>query len=181
MNNYLQTMLGGGNSLTIRKLTEEDLNTRVLWMNNPAIYSSMHFDLPITLEKTMDWFYNNEGNEKRADMVVLEDGEIVAFCGITNIDPIIKKGEIYTFVNPEQKGKGYGTKARILLLNYAFTELGLNKVFSITNEDNVPSWKVNEKLGYTLEGRHRKEYLTKDGEWKDRLYYGLLKEEFMNM
>ena len=150
-------------------------------MNNPAIYSSMHFELPITLEKTTMWYRNNIGNEKRADMVVLDDGKIVAFCGITGIDPIVKKGESYTFVCPEMKGKGIGTKARILMLEYAFTELGLNKVFCLTNEDNYPSCKLSEKLFFKLEGRHRKEYLTADGEWKDRLYYGLLKEEFFEL
>lgn len=147
-------------------------------MNNPAIYSSMHFDLPITLEKTMEWFNNNQGNEKRADMVVLEDGVIIAFCGITSINPVIGKSELYIFVNPNNQAKGYGTKATLLLCKYGFEEKGLHKIYLETNEDNYAAQKVYERCGFKLEGRHRKEYLAKDGEWKDRLYYGLLKEEF---
>ncbi|MCQ2217124.1 MAG: GNAT family N-acetyltransferase [Paludibacteraceae bacterium] len=165
----------------IRRLQIEDLPIRIEWMNNPAIYSTMHYDLPITLEKTTQWFYNNVNNVHRADMVVLDEKkQIVAFCGVTAIDLVVKKGESYTFVNPNMKGQGIGTKARTLLLNYVFNELGLNKVYCYTNEDNVASWKLSEKLGFKLEGVHRKEYFTANGEWKNRLYHGLLKEEWLN-
>lgn len=165
--------------MEIRRLAFGDLFTRVEWMNNPAIYKTMHFEVPITLEKTEQWFKNNIGNEKRIDMVVVDAEEIVAFCGITSIDPIIKKGESYTFVHPDKKGKGIGTIARTLLLDYVFGEFGLNKVYCYTNEDNLGSCHLSEKLGFKLEGRHRKEYLTPEGKWKDRLYYGLLKEEWL--
>lgn len=166
--------------MELRRLQKEDLSTRVLWMNNPAVYTSMHFALPITLEGTEKWYDNNVGNEKRADVVLIEDGEIVAFAGITNIDSTLRKGESYTFVSPDKQGKGIGTRARKMVLDFAFGELGLNKVFAYTNEDNVPSCKLSEKLGFKLEGRFRQEYLNKDGVLKDRLYYGLLKEEWLN-
>lgn len=167
--------------MEIRKLQVEDLPIRVEWMNNPSIYKTMHFEIPITLEKTEQWFNNNLGNEKRLDMVVTDGDEIVAFCGITSIDPVIKKGESYTFVHPDKKGKGIGTIARTLLLDYVFGELGLNKVYCFTNEDNFCSSHLSEKLGFKLEGRHRKEYLTQSGELKDRLYYGLLKNEWKGL
>lgn len=167
--------------MELRRLQKEDLPTRVLWMNNPAVYSSMHFTLPITLEGTERWYDSNVTNEKRADVVLVEDGEIVAFAGITNIDPILRKGESYTFVSPDMQGRGIGTRARKMVLDFAFGELGLNKVFAYTNEDNIPSCKLSEKLGFTLEGRFRQEYINKEGELKDRLYYGLLKKEWLNI
>lgn len=167
-------------TMEIRRLQKSDLLTRVLWMNNPAVYSTMHFALPITIEGTEKWFDDNVDNEKRADMVLIEGGEIVAFAGITNIDKTLRKGESYTFVNPEMQGKGIGTIARRLVLDFAFGELGLNKVFAYTNEDNVASCRLSEKLGFTLEGRFRQEYVNKNGELKDRLYYVLLKEEWLN-
>lgn len=165
--------------MEIRRLQKSDLPTRILWMNNPDVYTSMHFTLPITLEGTEKWFENNMDNERRADVVLIEGGEIVAFAGITNIDKTLQKGESYTFVNPEMQGKGIGTRARRMVLEFAFSELELNKVFAYTNEDNVASCRLSEKLGFTLEGRFRQEYINKNGELKDRLYYGLLKEEWL--
>lgn len=166
--------------MELRRLQKEDLPTRVLWMNNPAVYSGMHFSLPITLEGTKKWFENNVGNVKRADVVLMEDDEIVAFAGITNIDSTLRKAESYTFVSPDKQGKGIGTRARKMVLDYAFGELGLNKVFAYINEDNIRSYKLSEKLGFKLEGRLRQEYINKNGEFRDCLYYGILKEEWFN-
>ena len=164
--------------MIIRRLEKGDLETRVEWMNNPLIYSSMHFEVPILMERTIQWYESNLTNDKRFDVTVLEDGEIVAFGGFTSINREIGKAETYLFASPFQLHKGIGTRAKKLICEFGFNELGLNKIYFITNEDNYASIRVNEKCGFKLEGRLRKEYLTKDGEFKDRLYFGLLKEEW---
>lgn len=148
-------------------------------MNNPKIYSNMHFEVPILMERTLQWFESNQSNKCRCDVTVIEGDSIVAFGGITSINWEIGKAETYLFADPILLHKGIGTKAKNLICEYAFQELGLNKIYFITNEDNFASIRVNEKCGFKLEGRLRKEYLTKDGLLKDRLYYGLLKEEWI--
>ena len=114
--------------MKIRRLQKEDLQTRVEWMNNEKVYSSMHFSVPVVMENTVRWFENNIGNEKRADVAFEEDGEIVAFGGLTGVDPTLKKAELYIFVNPNIQAKGYGTKATMLLCEYGFNEMGLHNV-----------------------------------------------------
>ncbi len=164
--------------MIIRRLVKGGLEARVEWMNNPLIYSSMHFEVPIMMERTLQWYESNLTNDKRFDVTVLEDGEIVAFGGFTSINREIGKAETYLFASPFQLHMGIGTRAKKLICEFGFKELGLNKIYFITNEDNYASIRVNEKCGFKLEGRLRKEYLTKDGEFKDRLYFGLLKEEW---
>ena len=125
-------------------------------------------------------FANNIGNKQRSDLVLCDTNNvIVAFCGITNIDSKLRKGEIYTFVNPYEHHKGIGTIAKQLMIEYAFKNLNLNKVYSIVNEDNVPSSRINEKLGFKLEGRIRQDDVNEDGKFRDRLYYGLLQNEYI--
>ena len=164
--------------MEIRRLSFEDLRTRVEWMNNPLIYTSMHYEVPILLEKTIQWYEKNLKDDKRCDITVLEDSEIVAFGGFTSINREVGKAETYLFADPFHLHKGVGTRAKKLICEYGFEELGLNKLYFITNEDNYASIRVNEKCGFKLEGRMREEYLTKDGTLKDRLYYGLLKKEW---
>lgn len=166
--------------MEIRRLSFEDLPTRVAWMNNPLIYSSMHYEVPILLDKTIQWYEKNLKDDRRCDITVLEDGEIVAFGGFTSINREVGKAETYLFADPFQLHKGVGTRAKKLICKFGFEELGLNKLYFVTNEDNYASIRVNEKCGFKLEGRMRQEYLTKDGELKDRLYYGLLKTEWLN-
>lgn len=164
--------------MEIRRLRREDLKARVAWMNNPAIYKSMHFDVPVTMAKTLEWFLGNLASKKRVDLVVEDNGEIVAFCGITGIDEKILKAETYLFVSPSLHHCGIGTKAKRLMIDYAFNEIGLNKLFVVTNENNYASIALQQKYGYKLEGRFREEYVLADGTKMDRLYFGLLKKDW---
>ena len=86
-------------------------------------------------------------------------------------------GELYVFVCPTTQAKGLGTEATRLLCEYGFAELGLNKIYLETNDDNFAAQKVYEKVGFMLEGRKRQEYIRKDGTLGERFYYGLLKWE----
>ena len=164
--------------MIVRKLTESDLQLRVSWMNNVKVYSSMHFDIPVVMENTLKWYRNNLGSDKRVDLTFEEDGEIVAFGGLTGINREVDKAELYIFVNPNAQKGGIGTKATMLLCKYGFDELDLNKIYLETNEDNVAARRVYEKCGFLLEGTHREEYKTRDGVMLSRMYYGLLKREF---
>lgn len=164
--------------MTIRRIAENDLAIRVAWMNHPNIFSSMHYDVPVLLEKTISWYRNNLSNYSRADVVFEENGNIVAMGGLTGIDTNLKKAELYIFVDPFHHSKGTGTIATQLLCHYGFSTLCLKKIYLITNESNIPAQKVYEKVGFKLEGRLRKETIV-NGKIEDRLYYGLLDNELL--
>lgn len=149
-------------------------------MNNPKVYRSMHFAVPVLMQNTITWYEKNLNDRNRNDLVFSEfaGGGCVAFGGIVSINHEIGKAETYIFVDPDSQHKGIGLKAESLMCDYAFNELGLNKLYAITNEDNYASIRLHEEIGYKLEGRLREEYVTKDGVFKDRLYYGLLKKDW---
>lgn len=164
--------------MEIRKLQKQDLETRVQWMNNPKIYSCMHFEVPILMDKTIQWYENNLTNENRFDVTVLEDGVVVAFGGFTSINREIGKAETYLFADPIKHHHGIGTRAKMLMCKYGFEDLQLNKLYFVANEDNLPIIRVNEKCGFVKEGRLRQEYIANDGTLKDMFYYGLLKSDW---
>lgn len=162
----------------LRNLQESDLLDRVKWMNNPAIYSSMGFTPPISIQNTITWFENNRHNNKRYDCAfVNEQGYLLAMGGLTSIDPATRKAELYLFVNPEMQRQGIGYKATYLLCKYAFQTLNLHKVYLFTNSTNIGAQKTYEKVGFVLEGTLRSERILND-KYEDRLYYGLLSHEF---
>ena len=163
--------------MIVRCLHERDLSTRVEWMNNPKVYGSMHYEVPILLENTIKWYEKNIGNRGRADVVFEENGEILAMGGLTGIDSDVNKAELYIFVNPNLQRGGIGTMATKLLCKYGFEQLGLNKIYLETNEDNWAARRVYEKCGFQLEGTHRAEYKDCAGNWLCRMYYGMLKGE----
>lgn len=164
--------------MIIRRLNKDDLSTRVEWMNNPQIYSSMHYDVPVCLEKTNMWYEKNLFNDARVDLVFEEEGQLLAMGGLTNIVRGVNKAEMYIFVNPNLQRSGVGTKATKLLCKYGFEQIGLNKIYLETNEDNFVARRVYEKCGFLLEGIHRAEYINKDGIYLSRIYMGILKSDF---
>lgn len=166
--------------MEIRKLRLDDLRLRVDWMNNPLVYSSMHFDIPVLIDKTIEWYIRNQQREDRFDCAFFDENEdIVAFGGITSISKDVGKGETYIFTNPLVRHKGIGTKAMKLLCQYGFEELDLNKLYAYTNEDNEASIKLHLKVGYEIEGRLKQEYKNTEGKLKDRIYLGYLKEIYV--
>lgn len=163
--------------MKIRRITQDDLTERVRWMNNAAVYSTMHFKPPITLENTIGWYKRNQQNPLRCDVVFEDDhGTLLAMGGLTAIDQEVQKAELYIFVNPDMQRRGIGTEATRLLCRYGFEELRLHKIYLFTNANNIGARRAYEKVGFRLEGVQRKEVLTSDG-FDDRVYYGLLSEE----
>lgn len=163
--------------MKLRTLQIGDLKIRVEWMNNPKVYSSMHFDVPVSLDNTICWFEKNQQNDNRSDVVFEEEGQIVAMGGLTNINRYTNKAELYVFVNPYLQRGGLGTQATKVLCKYGFEILNLDKIYLETNEDNCAAKRVYEKCGFKLEGVLRNEYKTHEGLLKSRLYYGILKGE----
>lgn len=74
-------------------------------------------------------------------------------------------------------GKGYAFEAWSLILEYAFQRLGLRKIVAGAAVENAASVTTLEKLGFKIEGTLRQEILV-DGEYRDVVLLGLLREEF---
>ena len=60
-----------------------------------------------------------------------------------------------TIGDPSQRGQGYGTEATRLLLDYAFTVLGVHNVWLDTPAYNAPAIRAYEKVGFREIGRRR--------------------------
>ena len=74
-------------------------------------------------------------------------------------------------------GKGYGSAAIAALLDVAFHELELHKVWLMvfrTNERSLRTWR---RLGFVDEGVLRDEYFHEDA-WHDMVRLGLLRHEW---
>jgi RimJ/RimL family protein N-acetyltransferase len=75
-------------------------------------------------------------------------------------------------------GKGYGTEAMQLMLEYGFTELNLRRIFLNVFGYNPRAIRSYEKAGFRHEGRMR-EALLREGKRWDLIYMGILREEWM--
>jgi len=74
-------------------------------------------------------------------------------------------------------GKGYGTDAIELILDYSFFKLNLHRISLDVYEYNPRAIHTYEKLGFKFEGRKR-QALSRDGHRWDVIYMGMLIEEW---
>lgn len=109
-----------------------------------------------------------------------EDGLTrVGEVGIPWVNDPHGSGMLMYWAAPDQQGNGYIPEATSLLLDHAFGERRLNKVWAVAIEPNEASQRVLEKLGFEHEGTHRNETWY-EGEFVDSLRYGILAEEWLD-
>jgi ribosomal-protein-serine acetyltransferase len=79
-------------------------------------------------------------------------GEVVGNISFNAIRHDLKKVEIGYWIAKKYQGHGIVTRSCSFLINYAFTELDMEKVQIGAAEDNAASRAVCERLGLKLEG-----------------------------
>lgn len=167
--------------ITPKKFSFEDIETRVAWINNPSINTSMYFDLPATVDNTRRWFENIQTNKSRVDFSFTDENRtLIAMGGLTGISYEHKNAEFYIMVHPEMHGQGIGKYASEWIYNYGFSILNLHKVFLYTNDDNISAYRIYERAGFVLEGVMRA-HKWKNGAFQNRRFYGLLRSEWEHL
>jgi RimJ/RimL family protein N-acetyltransferase len=77
----------------------------------------------------------------------------------------------------DRRGKGLGTEATLLTLDYAFTVLGLHSVMLTVYEFNLAGRRAYEKAGIREFGRRRQSHWMGDRFW-DEIFMDCLATEF---
>jgi RimJ/RimL family protein N-acetyltransferase len=78
---------------------------------------------------------------------------------------------------PAARGRGYGTEAIRLLVDYLFLHKDLERIQAETHPANVASRRLLEKAGFTFEGVLRHSYFSR-GEWRDTAMHSILRDEW---
>jgi ribosomal-protein-alanine N-acetyltransferase len=88
-----------------------------------------------------------------------------------------KRPELGYWLVPEVHGEGYGTEAVALVIECIFRTYDTPAIGAGAFASNDASRGLLESLGFTEEGRRRK-YMFIDGEHRDMVQYGLLRQEW---
>ena len=83
----------------------------------------------------------------------IEDDSLIAFIGLKNFNPILRKSELGIVFDPKYTSKGYGYKAMKILLDYYFNDLKFYQLDLDVNDFNKRAFKLYEKLGFKKTGK----------------------------
>lgn len=161
--------------VTIRRFEEKDVPNKVKWINDNRNNQFLHYDIPLSLEKTHSWYLKNQTLTNRFDAVIEYDSIPVGVIGLVNIHD--GKAEYYvTLGEPAYKGKGIAKKASDILLKYAFNGLELDEVYFYTEIDNVAAQHLFKKCGFHNQGIAYASAVNRDST-VDSYYYMITAEE----
>lgn len=170
-----------GKKCYLRLMEEKDIPFKVKWINNPEVRSTLNFDYPVSEVATKKWLNNACTNPSRKDFFICDKrtDEPIGFGGLIGIDYKNSKAESYMTIGElSYQGKGYGTEIRKLILDYAFKELNLNKVYAYVWEKNAPMYNLNRKVGFQEEGLLKEDILS-HGELRNRYVMGVMRNDYL--
>ena len=113
----------------------------------------------------------------RLGIELVDSGKLLGTCALWGIDEQSRRAELGYILGSQDWGQGYMQEALSALLNYAFTELNLNRIEAFTDSRNERSKRLLERLKFLQEGLLRERCVV-DGEISDDAVYGLLQREW---
>lgn len=103
--------------------------------------------------------------------------ELLGAVNLFALDWHSRRGEIGVWLAPEARGQGYDDAAVALLLDLAFSHLGLERIELTTIPENESVIELAQRLGFRREGVLRGRNVER-GRRVDIVFHGLLREDW---
>jgi RimJ/RimL family protein N-acetyltransferase len=163
-----------GRNVNLRIIEKEDLSIVKEWVNDPEVmgeYEPILQETLADLEKEYDkltegqWFF-----------VEKKDGSKIGYVAhfLSGEGKLTSLG--YSLI-PSERGKGYGSEAIQIMVDYLFLSKNIIRIQAETDPRNIASQKALEKAGFKKEGITRKSFFNR-GIWRDTALFSILREEW---
>lgn len=169
-----------GSRVVLDALRDEDLESLLGFFSDLA---SLYYYIPTTarpLNREQVARLLDDWNDGRSSFVfaVRVGGTLCGIVNLADLDWPNGTAEVgVALTAASHRGRGYAGEALGLLIDYAFAELGLARLWARIIAGNQASIRLFSKLGFQYEGALRAHVL-RSGLRRDMRIYGLLREEW---
>ncbi len=168
-----------GEKCFLSPINPDDLEIYTAWVNDPDIAINLelaHKVISHPLEREALERLSRDG--QTFAVVESQTQELLGNCGYDHVDMINRAAGVGIFIGRKDLwGRGYGTEAMMLLLEFGFSYLNLTNIMLRTYAFNTRALRCYEKCGFTVMGRRRKARLV-GGTAYDVIYMDITAEEF---
>jgi RimJ/RimL family protein N-acetyltransferase len=168
-----------GKNIRLRLRDREDLDFFLEFWNRLDCYGEYDAIQPqMTRAEAQKRIENPDSSNVEWTWFVIEkkDGTKIGFIIHFLVQPAGRIEIGYALV-PTEMGKGYGTEAAQIMVDYLFLSKDIMRIQATTDTRNKPSQRVLEKTGFKREGTIRKAGFVR-GRWQDDYLYSILREEW---
>lgn len=169
--------------MRLRELELKDVQGMLEWMHDPKVNIYFRFSPENRTQDMVEQFITQAKQDMKQKKnyhfaIVTDDDEYMGTISLKNVDWQAGVTEYAICLRSKAQGKGIGTWATNTLLQYAFEELKLNRVFLNVLSDNDTAIRLYEKCGFRYEGIF-KNHICVRNVVKSLKWYAILKEEWM--
>lgn len=162
----------------LRLMTPEDTDLIVAWRNSDAVRKNFIYQELFTREGHENWIRTQVETGRVVQTMIcdLNGDRPLGSVYIRDIDRQHRKAEYGIFIGEaDARGRGVGTAAARLMLQYCFEEEKLHRVYLRALAGNGQAIRSYEKAGFEREGYLRQDVCI-DGEYLDVVWMAALAE-----
>lgn len=170
--------------ISLRELQEKDAKLMLEWMHDVDIQKGFKKNmLDATLEDAKAFCKRSEIPDELSDgdnlhfAIVNEEDEYLGTISLKSISLENRSAEYAITTRKTVQGQGIAKEATGILLEKAFHEYGLHRVYLSVFADNLAAIHLYEQCGFVYEGVFRK-HLKRDNQYVDWRWYGMLEAEY---
>ncbi|HVX29328.1 MAG TPA: GNAT family protein [Nitrolancea sp.] len=170
-----------GERVALGPLRSDLIEEHLRWGNDWATYRFLdHIHGPATREHVVNWLREATSGALPYEFLIYEreSRQAIGSTGLRDVDVRHGTAEFTIGIGEaEQRGKGFGTEATRLMLDYAFNALGLHNVMLRVMAFNPTAIHVYHTVGFREIGRRREAHWMGGRLW-DMIYMDILATEF---
>lgn len=161
-------------------LRTSDIKPLFHWINDRELVLHSAPFKPISEAQHRAWFNDVR---KRDDTFIFgirlgNTRRLIGYCQLRAVDPVHRNAELQIRLGASSEwGKGYGTEATMKLLQFAFEDRNLHRVYLHVFASNKPAIRIYEKAGFAREGLMRQAAYI-DGKFIDIVLMAALRSDF---
>jgi RimJ/RimL family protein N-acetyltransferase len=156
----------------------DDINLYTEWLNSEEVFKYLLVGTSIISIEAEKEALLRLSKEHVYGIIEKENDSLIGNVGLVSINHIHKTAEVGIFIGrKEYWGKGYGTEALRLLVDYSFRVLGIENIMLRTYDYNIRAQKSYEKVGFKKMGIRRRSHYY-NNERHNEIYMDIIKEDF---
>lgn len=178
----MKELIDSSAGIYLRPMTHRDTDLIVAWRNSDKVRRNFIYQDLFTREGHESWIKNMVETGKAVQMIIcsLAGDTPLGSVYIRDIDRQHSKAEYGIFIGEESaRGRGVGTAAARLMLDYCFHEEKLHRVYLRVFASNVQAVRSYEKAGFIKEGLLREDVCI-DGQYRDIVWMAALNPDSLN-
>lgn len=173
-----------GKQTILRPFSADDTDAMTMAINDPevVILTGSDDSAAISHKELAEWYGSRNDQDNRLDLAITDRMTGIC-CGeavLNEYNATANSCNFRILIGPAGRGRGLGQEAVQLILEHAFSFLGLHRVELEVYAFNPRARHIYEKAGFRIEGIRREVIRTKDG-WADAIIMAILDHEWLRM